>query len=252
MRGEHICGDSAYFSVWGSSPHARGARDNTACTSRVWGIIPACAGSTCLCTCTRAQDWDHPRMRGEHLWYWARQCTSAGSSPHARGALPRAVLSQHVQGIIPACAGSTAVAKLLDGAEGDHPRMRGEHTRASPPTAISSGSSPHARGAQRLRSSRSVDKGIIPACAGSTVKLYAILTDPWDHPRMRGEHSLVSNVCAADQGSSPHARGAHLRSPENERLDGIIPACAGSTYRIKAFLTELGDHPRMRGEHEPH
>ena len=46
---------------------------------------------------------------------------------------------------------------------------------------------------------------------------------------MRGEHSLVSNVCAADQGSSPHARGAHLSSTENERLDGIIPACAGST-----------------------
>ena len=52
-----------------------------------------------------------------------------------------------------------------------------------------------------------------------------------------------------NQGSSPHARGALQRGAEGERLEGIIPACAGSTWATVAEQSIERDHPRMRGEH---
>ena len=50
----------------GSSPHVRGARSTTACTSERRGIIPACAGSTCVQSTPPPVSRDHPRMCGEH------------------------------------------------------------------------------------------------------------------------------------------------------------------------------------------
>ena len=32
-------------------------------------------------------------------------------------------------------------------------------------------------------------------------------------------------------------------------LTGIIPACAGSTGKLREVRLDVGDHPRMRGEH---
>ena len=195
----------------GSSPHARGALDE----SLGYGKLA----------------WDHPRMRGEHR--------------HA----PRH--GEHPQGIIPACAGSTpirdnqvaqvagssphargALQKQLASGNGkrDHPRMRGEHRapadvaravegiipacagstkNASNASSWRLGSSPHARGAQAGALSHRAGRGIIPACAGSTAA-----TRGRARPR---------------RGSSPHARGA----PQTVTI--------GQKHRQ--------DHPRMRGEH---
>ena len=70
-------------------------------------------------------------MRGEHRRTGLSRGTSAGSSPHARGAL--AVFSLRVlrDGVIPACAGSTAMRIKNRAKGGGHPRMRGEHGRPS-------------------------------------------------------------------------------------------------------------------------
>ena len=51
-----------------------------------------------------------------------------------------------------------------------------------------------------------------------------------DHPRMRGEHVLSRQDVRDAVGSSPHARGAPARGGGVEGLEGIIPACAGSTW----------------------
>ena len=197
--------------IWGSSPHARGARTRGAGRDR--------------------RPRDHPRMRGEH---------------HIR-----LLAGRRFMGIIPACAGSTLANRCSGSREGgssphargarlaqprkssigwDHPRMRGEHDehpalnhatlRIIPACAgstlcpastwiLTSGSSPHARGALK--------SGICPN------------TTSWDHPRMRGEHVVVRNLELA--------------------LDGIIPAYAGSTTVEPSKVAPLRDHPRMRGEH---
>ena len=96
---------------------------------------------------------------------------------------------------------------------------------------------------------RLVDRGIIPACAGSTCPGSSRRSLEGDHPRMRGEHFLHVEDSAASKGSSPHARGALALFALLAVAPGIIPACAGSTLLRKRNRLLNRDHPRMRGEH---
>ena len=152
----------------GSSPHARGAHAAEEGRNVLFGIIPACAGSTRLLAYASIQNWDHPRMRGEHICSVSLSASTIGSSPHARGAPPSTVTIPRSGGIIPACAGSTVTAAEFFAEAWDHPRMRGEHRKYSAIQIASAGSSPHARGAQKGREGVGERLGIIPACAGST------------------------------------------------------------------------------------
>ena len=173
------------------------------------GIIPACAGSTGLAGDTRRSHRDHPRMRGEHLRPNPTSATDPGSSPHARGARVADLQGELLGGIIPACAGSTRWKR---------------HWAWLPPR-------------------------IIPACAGSTPFRTRFPPPARDHPRMRGEH--LGNACDLINpwGSSPHARGARQPVGARDALNGIIPACAGSTDSPRSRACLGRDHPRMRGEH---
>ena len=213
------------------------------------GIIPACAGSTHHLLQPSRPPWDHPRMRGEHRLILSFFSSTRGSSPHARGALPAVLMPVARAGIIPACAGSTSSVIQSLVSSGDHPRMRGEHSRTSAPSRWRPGSSPHARGAPPRGAARPVGPGIIPACAGSTTTCSRTTSPPRDHPRMRGEHRNRQQRTPARLGSSPHARGALDLGLGVWAAVGIIPACAGSTGgSIRRYMGE-GDHPRMRGEH---
>ena len=258
----------------GSSPHARGALTSS------FEILPLA--------------WDHPRMRGEHLRLRAGVVHHVGgSSPHARGARdgrgvgllclrdhPRmrgehwglVAVPSTLQGIIPACAGSTIISSWrVVAMPGSSP-----HARGAPPGAQWGGtrSQDHPRMRGEHSSADDMERnpcGIIPACAGSTGSAYwytegGVGSSPhargarskgclgirwrWDHPRMRGEHH-----------SSPSTYFSLAR---------IIPACAGSTSAAR-WSTTVGqgssphargarhsrgntsapcrDHPRMRGEH---
>ena len=107
-------------------------------------------------------------MRGEHSCTTIETCSLWGSSPHARGTLDRLADLGHLAGIIPACAGNTAEANVPNGAEQDHPRMRGEHLNEVVDVCPVRGSSPHARGTLVNPELLLSDVGIIPACAGNT------------------------------------------------------------------------------------
>ena len=129
--------------------------------------------------------------------------------------------------------------------------MRGEHKTFETFQFVNRGSSPHARGAPLLLLSFSPRHGIIPACAGSTYTFLGMSRYLWDHPRMRGEHSVSDVDMQGLVGSSPHARGARDNLRVVGRGIGIIPACAGSTSSSTGTESSRGDHPRMRGEHRP-
>ena len=111
------------------------------------------------------------------------------------------------------------------------------------------GSSPHAWGTPGLRDSNAKMYGIIPACAGNTLRRRLQVGDIRDHPRMRGEHTLHVAVVEVPAGSSPHARGTPIGPPDPQLNGGIIPACAGNTVPFAGVADLPEDHPRMRGEH---
>ena len=167
MCGEHKAGSSDITATLGSSPHVRGAPGLPGQGGLIWGIIPACAGSTGRHRVRANRAWDHPRMCGEHNVSFGITNFPQGSSPHVRGALT-----------VP-------------------------HT-----SRIGAGSSPHVRGAREVRCFRHLERGIIPACAGSTSHSSKPIFYQRDHPRMCGEHSIVRRQVRCRAGSSPHVRGA--------------------------------------------
>ena len=146
MRGEHRALAVLEHVQWGSSPHARGTRLTRDLRDNSCGIIPACAGNTCLPACRTRLHRDHPRMRGEHTSSVSLNCWYTGSSPHARGTRGAELLPLESIGIIPACAGNTKKQVIQVLKCRDHPRMRGEHKSLDIGHVIRVGSSPHARG----------------------------------------------------------------------------------------------------------
>ena len=248
MCGEHVSPSSLRRRSPGSSPHVRGAPGKGQPRVVRVGIIPACAGSTLAHTAVQPKPWDHPRMCGEHrIRFPAHDCNS-GSSPHVRGARPSRFPRRRRIGIIPACAGSTPSETTSRWRYRDHPRMCGEHKIGVACIAGRMGSSPHVRGAHAAGDAHPYRGGIIPACAGSTLRKTIQQVNMRDHPRMCGEHVLGSRKPEAHEGSSPHVRGAPTQIHGHVVHIGIIPACAGRTPSTKAGWNLVeGSSPHVRG-----
>ena len=151
--------------------------------------------------------------------------------------------------IIPAYAGSTGARRSSSTPTSDHPRIRGEHPGSLANSAGSSGSSPHTRGALSRNCESPSASGIIPAYAGSTRRSEISSCSRRDHPRIRGEHPIAAKPDNLVMGSSPHTRGARSAPIGFRSTLGIIPAYAGSTWRVSGRALGYRDHPRIRGEH---
>ena len=130
----------------------------------------------------------------------------------------------------------------------DHPRVCGEQVNVLPLIQTITGSSPRVRGADIKRIIFNRQRGIIPACAGSS-SLHVL---PWagarDHPRVCGEQSLNCVEIVNVKGSSPRVRGAGKQSKSGLTYSGIIPACAGSRAVPRRPARGQRDHPRVCGE----
>ena len=110
-----------------------------------------------------------------------------------------------------------------------------------------SGSSPLARGLQRLTLLQDFPNGIIPARAGFTDPKSTVRDRSWDHPRSRGVYLSCTVRMMVASGSSPLARGLRRGSDRREFPRGIIPARAGFTIKTKVLFRHVSDHPRSRG-----
>ena len=229
IRGEHRGARRGLGRAGGSSPHTRGARGPDGGGQVIPRIIPAYAGSTNLRKSDRIPSPDHPRIRGEHRSASAEEWSTAGSSPHTRGAPPASGPGPAAVRIIPAYAGSTPCRAC-----------RG---------CVRRGSSPHTRGAPPAARTASANPRIIPAYAGSTPPSRSGSPAGPDHPRIRGEHHFHPRLQLRLQGSSPHTRGAPSSPGLVDGLRGIIPAYAGSTGAGVGRRYPPRDHPRIRGEH---
>ena len=174
---------------------------------------------------------------------------------------------------------------------GDHPRIRGEHHTQVKREAVSLGIIPAYAGSTAcVGTMKRVTSGSSPHTRGAPYATKAPLCVKWDHPRIRGEHqerwqsshpsegiipayagsTYGQALCyISSKGSSPHTRGAprhptprgpgprdhprirgehHGRGVRERRVRGIIPAYAGSTLDCKRpSPTAWGSSPHTRG-----
>ena len=175
--------------------------------------------------------------------------TCTGSSPLVRGTPIPHLRLLAAAGIIPACAGNTPKHGEPSVRRRDHPRVCGEHGHVLSVADRYSGSSPRVRGTPVERHAPQLQVGIIPACAGNTLACTSAGRTTWDHPRVCGEHASPARASNFSAGSSPRVRGTPMSSRREEQENGIIPACAGSTYGSSSGQRQAGDHPRVCGEH---
>ena len=109
-----VCGEQSVLPqkparTKGSSPRVRGADMHYHIVGTVKGIIPACAGSSAGACTGLLTDRDHPRVCGEQIVRGLIRSGVGGSSPRVRGAGFFHTFMSLSAGIIPACAGSSAV-----------------------------------------------------------------------------------------------------------------------------------------------
>ena len=212
-----------------------------------FGIIPAYAGNTDRTRSKCSEYRDHPRVCGEHPYFAITRDDNKGSSPRMRGTQnPQSALFRR-NGIIPAYAGNTHSRLKMLPAIRDHPRVCGEHWPLNLILTYPSGSSPRMRGTP-VRRSRQYDEGrIIPAYAGNTLGGWSCSPSQEDHPRVCGEHRLMTGDPLYGTGSSPRMRGTRHCRPHPHHSFGIIPAYAGNTLRGGCSSRPWGSSPRMRG-----
>ena len=134
-----------------------------------------------------------------------------GSSPLARGLLGQGTDAAEEVGIIPARAGFTHPSRARSSPRTDHPRSRGVYGGVNLKTIETDGSSPLARGLQGPSRHPSRRGGIIPARAGFTPIVNLCWSSAADHPRSRGVYLWPGRTGQRRPGSSPLARGLHLR-----------------------------------------
>ena len=189
LRGEHYpCAASAEVDS-GSSPLTRGARCRAAFHVGVERLIPAYAGSTNSPVASGGGVAAHPRLRGEHPSTSNSGVVCWGSSPLTRGARDYPLGDRKPDRLIPAYAGSTNATLRPAWGCWAHPRLRGEHYFRLYGAVRHRGSSPLTRGARHGRARYRLERGLIPAYAGSTEHPTECANHDVAHPRLRGEHS---------------------------------------------------------------
>ena len=248
-RGEHLKDQRLVDLPHGSSPLARGTRRLEDPIPRIERFIPARAGNTRSRSPPSPPRPVHPRSRGEHATSAAVTPPSTGSSPLARGTHEHSVAGLAPLRFIPARAGNTCRRQSMSRSGPVHPRSRGEHDPVAPGPGHEGGSSPLARGTQRMATGHRPPGRFIPARAGNTRVSAALCAFRPVHPRSRGEHCSATSSGRSADGSSPLARGTRPGAAPCARASRFIPARAGNTAGAPPAQRGPPVHPRSRGEH---
>ena len=160
-----------------------------------------------------------------------------GSPPLARGTVCTATAQIPLAGITPACAGNSGCSAGVTPSRWDHPRLRGEQNVNFPRQQHKRGSPPLARGTVSSSAACVVGTWITPACAGNSKRGEKRVETHRDHPRLRGEQTLLCSTILFAAGSPPLARGTGAATAGAAKRAGITPACAGN--RLKKDLLYL-------------
>ena len=168
-----VCGEHRNSRVrratWrGSSPRMRGTLGESKFTRTDCRFIPAYAGNTLPYGIPMTGMTVHPRVCGEHGKPPRNWRMKTGSSPRMRGTLDFSAAGPRIVWFIPAYAGNTIRVTPFTPMKPVHPRVCGEHRRASQAKPVCIPSSPRMRGTQSLCAEYIVSVRFIPAYAGNT------------------------------------------------------------------------------------
>ena len=188
-RGENKLNATCAAFAKGSSPLTRGKPSDRREHSGDNGLIPAHAGKTSRSR-RDGKSWRaHPRSRGENGTRSDLAYVTEGSSPLTRGKRGARDHRRGQAGLIPAHAGKTKPSAYQTARCTAHPRSRGENVFQVMRIWPRSGSSPLTRGKHKFKKTLEFAGGLIPAHAGKTSRLDAVLGPVEAHPRSRGENS---------------------------------------------------------------
>ena len=154
-------------------------------------LIPAHAGKTLLTWASADCAAAHPRSRGENNLKMLETDFGSGSSPLTRGKPGPVELSTKKTRLIPAHAGKTRGAELIELIGKAHPRSRGENDLTRSPQSFALGSSPLTRGKLTASEVWGGTERLIPAHAGKTKSVIMTGVARAAHPRSRGENLIT-------------------------------------------------------------
>ncbi len=141
-------------------------------------------------------------------------------------------------GIIPAHAGKRGGCTGLRRQPQDHPRSCGEKPPEPESLPPFEGSSPLMRGKVQPIALGHLKQRIIPAHAGKRAGRRRCSRSPWDHPRSCGEKNGSPKPWQRAAGSSPLMRGKVYMKETGEAVWRIIPAHAGKSEEVTAYVSE--------------
>ena len=108
LRGEHLLSPFRAVKRRGSPPPTRGTLSFANVDKILIRITPAYAGNTFIGIIYQVVYWDHPRLRGEHIFYKVVIHNVLGSPPPTRGTPILQSTIFYKVGITPAYAGNTS------------------------------------------------------------------------------------------------------------------------------------------------
>ncbi len=110
------------------------------------------------------------------------------------------------------------------------------------------GSPPRMRGKEIIDERGLWSAGITPAYAGKRANTTVHHQNRWDHPRVCGEKSILSQFPFNILGSPPRMRGKDHGGGAVGGRGGITPAYAGKSPPADTSSRSPWDHPRVCGE----
>ena len=167
-RGENIVDKPNILAGLGSSPLTRGKLQGIAHPRQPCRLIPAHAGKTLIGGGDERVHGAHPRSRGENATIVRHPASRGGSSPLTRGKRESVGGRSVRDGLIPAHAGKTSIARITSSGSWAHPRSRGENLVEPYWIGTMRGSSPLTRGKRRRGGQPIGGPRLIPAHAGKT------------------------------------------------------------------------------------
>ena len=212
----------------------RGTHSLPLCGYTCRRFIPARAGNTRDGSANRVAPAVHPRPCGEHCHLASCRAKRGGSSPPVRGTLGRVLMDYDGNRFIPARAGNTALARLIQRIAAIRKRwlykaliqLRNLVSRPTKPPDLSESRDagiiwptrqwPPASRRRRIR--------FIPARAGNTAQRSTAAVLRSVHPRPCGEHRPHEGEERDHGGSSPPVRGTRLVVSPWTAVVRFIPA----------------------------